>query len=320
MEYVPRIILNSHKVGSMVYTIGALILLSSVFLLNSPIPASSLSSEKTSSCSEHTNMADADPTPASGATPFVSNPASPLRAVVLGPTGATGREVVRSLLNRNWQVTAVTRRNFTPPEGIDTEKVSKLTQVISEDLDDKQSLVEKWRGHDALFNCLGTTRGAAGSAEAFVHVEVGLTRKAVDIAKEAGIPHASVVSAMGANKDAWVPSTYIHPMLYARTLGEKQQAMIDGGFPSLAVFQPGMLDRLVGDRAFENLIVKWIPSIVLRVDHLAQAMVLNAEREISALKQQLPAQTAVGDATCAAPKSKLTIVHGNDNIRAMSGL
>ena len=31
-------------------------------------------------------------------------------------------------------------------------------------------------GADALFNCLGTTRGQAGSAEEFVRVEVGLSK------------------------------------------------------------------------------------------------------------------------------------------------
>ena len=128
---------------------------------------------------------------------------------------------------------------------------------------------------------LGTTRGQAGGAEQFVQVEVGLTKIANAIAKESKILHVSVVSAQGANKDMWVPSTLIHPLLYIRTLGEKQQSVIDSKFPSTTIFQPGMLNRLVGDRAMENIFVNLLPS--LRVDLLAEAMVLDAEVKLQLL-------------------------------------
>ncbi len=128
---------------------------------------------------------------------------------------------------------------------------------------------------------LGTTRGQAGSAEEFVRVEVGLTKIVNDIAKKASILHVGVVSAQGANKDMWVPSIYIHPLLYIRTLGEKQQSVIDSKFPSASIFQPGMLNRLVGDRGAENFFVSILPS--LRVDTLAEAMVVDAEAKLEKL-------------------------------------
>ena len=80
------------------------------------------------------------------------------------------------------------------------------------------------QGRDALFNCLGTTRATAGGAKGFKDVEVGCTEAAAKVAKEAGVPHVLVVSAMGANANAWVdPWEMVHPLLYARTLGQKEK-------------------------------------------------------------------------------------------------
>ena len=152
---------------------------------------------------------------------------------------------MRTLLDRNWHVTVVSRR---PYEHMQEPAPSTFTQILSSlSSDDMPVLTTSLQAHDALFNCLGTTRGAAGSAEAFVGVEVGLTQTISDIAFEAGIPHVSVVSAEGANKDMWVPTTLIHPMLYVRTLGEKEEAMLSHPFTSVSIFRPGMLNRRVNE-------------------------------------------------------------------------
>jgi hypothetical protein len=82
----------------------------------------------------------------------------------------------------------------------------------------------------------------------------------------------------------WVPSTLIHPLLYIRTLGEKQQSVIDSKFPSTSIFQPGMLNRLVGDRGMENIFVNLLPT--LRVDVLAEAMVLDAEAKLELISEK----------------------------------
>ena len=78
------------------------------------------------------------------------------RAIVVGATGATGRQVVKKLLLRNWEVITVTRRLFdyeiTEEEVVDLK--SKLIQIQS-DFTDVDNLIEKWKGSDALFNCIG---------------------------------------------------------------------------------------------------------------------------------------------------------------------
>jgi hypothetical protein len=122
-------------------------------------------------------------------------------------------------------------------------------------------------------------------------------------------------------------------MLYIKIMGEEQQNTIDAGFPSVTVFNPGMLNRygiwyiygglwymvygiytadygiwlptfpslpyvhiqhvlrcvyvyrhrLVGDRVWETWLHGLIPSLSLRVDTLAQAMVRDAQVRVDAL-------------------------------------
>merc|ERR1711957_1156635 len=110
-----------------------------------------------------------------------------------------------------------------------------------------------------------------GSAKAFIDVEVGVTEKAVELGKAAGVRHVSVVSAQGANAAAWVPSDKIHPMLYVRTLGQKELAARSGGFQSVSIFRPGMLNRLRRDRLWEDVVTFF--GLGLRVDVLAASMV-----------------------------------------------
>ena len=226
------------------------------------------------------------------------------RAVVVGASGATGREVVKELARQNWDVIATVRKPF--DFGLD----SKVTVVVS-NLTNKEELIQIWKGTDVLFNCLGTTRGVAGSAEAFVHVEVGLTKLASDVAKLSGVRHVSVLSAQGANKNMWVPSTYIHPMLYTRTMGEKEQTVIDTGFESVTVFQPGMLNRMLGDRpgSAESLITWLLPSICLNVDTLAKAMVSDATKRLDALRN-----SATSGENCANTPTRVAYITGNGAI------
>jgi oxidoreductase len=224
------------------------------------------------------------------------------RAVVVGSSGATGREVVKELMLKRWEVTTIARSQFDFPVSEAKHPDSKLTQIQS-NFSSLDEYVGQCNGFDAMFNCLGTTRGQAGSAEAFVEVEVGLTKKACDFAKKAGIRHIAAVTAQGANKDIWVPTTLIHPLLYTRTLGEKQQAVLDAQLPSTSIFQPGMLNRLLGDRMWENVAVALIPSISLSVNVLAKAMIHDAEQKLDALDAE--------QETCAARVSYFT---GNYNI------
>lgn len=191
-----------------------------------------------------------------------------LSAVVIGGTGATGSQLVKQLLaSDKWgKVTAIGRR---PVEG----EADKLIQVTA-DFDNLEETKRHWTGHDVVFNCLGTTRKAAGGPRGFVKVEVTYSENAARMAKEAGIKHFSVVSAQGANANVWAIDA-IHPLLYMKSLGQKEQAALQQTFERTTIFRPGMLERHKGDRWHEDLAVKLIPS--LSVIKLAQAMIIDAE-------------------------------------------
>ena len=162
-------------------------------------------------------------------------------AIVVGATGATGRQVVAALLaSDRWsEVVAVVRA---PRPELFAEGTPKLrVQVVPDLVGGMASAAETWPAGSTLFNAIGTTRGAAGGAAGFKAVEVGITTAAVAAAAGAGVTHVSCVSAQGA-RNGWVdPWEMIHPLLYARTLWQKEQACISAGIPRVSIFQPGML-------------------------------------------------------------------------------
>jgi oxidoreductase len=208
----------------------------------------------------------------------------PLRAVVVGATGATGRQLVRKLCAESrWvSVTAVTRRPPSEGELYDGPQPEKLHVHVVGNLEEpgeEAGIIEAWSGAHVLFNTLGTTRGQAGSAAAFKHVEVDLTARAAELARKAKIPCASVVSAQGANADVYVPSEMLHPLLYIQTIGRKEQAMRNAQFAQLSIFRPGMLNRMKGERMWENVVNTL--GLGLRVDNLAAAMELDAAAMIA---------------------------------------
>lgn len=174
------------------------------------------------------------------------NKMTELRAVVVGATGATGRQVCRALCgNDRWtSVVAVVRREPAAGELTDGEGAKKMKVLVAalDKPEDEQRLLDGWKGADVLFNCFGTTRAAAGSAAEFKRVEVDLTARAANLAKRAGIARAAVVSANGANAAQKVPSEKLHPLLYMQTMGRKEQAMRDAFGAALTIYRPGMLN------------------------------------------------------------------------------
>jgi hypothetical protein len=134
--------------------------------------------------------------------------------------------------------------------------------------------------HGVVHN-IAFVRCAATSA---AHAQVNVTESVAAMARKAGIPHVSVVSAQGANANMIVdPWELIHPLLYIRTLGRKEAAVLGKGFSKVSLFRPGPLDRLVRDRFFETIMTAF--GIGLRVDTLASAMIVDAESASESAKE-----------------------------------
>jgi len=196
------------------------------------------------------------------------------KAIIIGGTGATGKQLLNQLIrNQNCDlVTSIGRRPV-----LDGEKNKKLVDIVVESLFKLTSTEKYWKDNDVFFNCIGTTRQRAGGAKEFINIESGISNEAAKMAADAKIPHASLISAKGANHKIWAKD-WIQPLLYMKTIGEKEQTIISNfSFNSVSIFKPGMLIRLQGKESwFENF--SELKGFGLRVDTLASAMIHDAER------------------------------------------
>ena len=195
-------------------------------------------------------------------------------AIIIGGTGATGKQLLNQLLN-NHNCNLVTSIGRRPALG--GKKNDKLVDIVIESLLNMSTTEGYWKGNDVFFNCIGTTRQRAGGSIGFKNIEFGISNEAAKMASNGHIPHASLISAKGANHKIWAKD-WIHPLLYMKTIGQKEQTIISNfSFNRVSIFKPGMLIRLQGKQTlFENFSES--KGFGLRVDTLASAMICDAER------------------------------------------
>jgi hypothetical protein len=97
------------------------------------------------------------------------------------------------------------------------------------------------------------------------------------MANQAGISHVSLISAGGANPDAWAKK-WIHPLFYIKTIGQKELTITKNfSFTKTSIFRPGMLLRLQGKKNFFEYLAR-STGTGLSVDILASAMIRDAEK------------------------------------------
>jgi len=206
------------------------------------------------------------------------------KAIIIGGTGATGKQLLIQLIrNQNCElVTSIGRRPV-----LDGEKNDKLVDIVVDSLFKLTATEKYWKNNDVFFNCIGTTRQRAGGAKEFINIESGISNEAAKMAANAKIPHASLISAKGANHKIWAKD-WIHPLLYMKTIGKKEQTIISNfSFNSVSIFKPGMLIRLRGKQTwFEDF--SQLKGFGLRVDTLASAMIHDAERVRLGLVEKSP--------------------------------
>lgn len=165
-------------------------------------------------------------------------------AVVIGATGATGKQLVSQLLDDN-SISAVkifVRKN--------TALVHPKLETYVVDFD----AINAWQHlitGDVLFSSMGTTLKQAGSKAAQYKVDVTYQYNIAKAAVANGVSTAILLSAYGAN----CKSSFFYP----RMKGELEAMFINLGFNSLHIFQPGILERFVNDgRTMEQWSVKLI--------------------------------------------------------------
>ena len=206
------------------------------------------------------------------------------KAIIIGGTGATGKQLLIQLIrNQNCElVTSIGRRPV-----LDGEKNDKLVDIVVDSLFKLTATEKYWKNNDVFFNCIGTTRQRAGGSKEFINIESGISNEAAKMAANTKIPHASLISAKGANHKIWAKD-WIHPLLYMKTIGQKEQTIISNfSFNSVSIFKPGMLIRLQGKQTrFEEFIE--LKGFGLRVDILASAMIHDAKRVKLGLVKESP--------------------------------
>jgi uncharacterized protein YbjT (DUF2867 family) len=119
-----------------------------------------------------------------------------LHALVLGATGATGKEMVNLLLeDSNFsKVSLFVRRKI----HIEHKKLT-IHKIDFSRLSEYNSLVKG----DILFTALGTTKKEAGGKKEQFLVDYTYQYEFAKIASENSVSHYSLVSSIGANKNSF---------------------------------------------------------------------------------------------------------------------
>lgn len=191
-----------------------------------------------------------------------------MKALVIGATGATGKDLVYKLLNdKDYDEVNIFVRK---PMNIQHPKLK--THVV--DFDKPEEWKDLVKG-DVAFSCLGTTLKAAGSKEAQRKVDYDYQYNFAKVAKENNVEDFILVSSYGAS-----PKSKI---FYSRMKGQLEESIKALHFNKLTIFQPGMLDRKDTERTGEVLggkIIKFANKFgiltqqkPLPTDILAQAMI-----------------------------------------------
>ena len=151
-----------------------------------------------------------------------------LKALVIGATGATGRELVNSLINDEDfdQVSIFVRKA--------PELVHEKLKIHTIDFNEIKRHKDLIKG-DILFSALGTTKKEAGGKQRQYIIDYTYQYEFAKIAAENGVDQLSLVSSIGAN-----PKSF---MFYPKMKGELESDVKKLKFKKIDIFQPPILIR-----------------------------------------------------------------------------
>ena len=166
-----------------------------------------------------------------------------MKALIIGGTGATGKDLVTQLLADDTysEVHCFVRK----PLALSHPKLH--AHVVN--FDTPEVWADLLQG-DVAFSCLGTTLAVAGSKEAQWRVDYDYQYAFAQQCKANGVPTFVLVSAAMANAQSKV--------FYNRMKGQLEDAVKALEFKRLIIFQPSILIRSNSDRGAENFSVKAI--------------------------------------------------------------
>lgn len=160
-----------------------------------------------------------------------------MKALVIGATGATGKDLVKQLLADD----SFERVDIFVRRDVAAESPKLTVHVI--DFDN----IDAWKHlltGDVLFSCLGTTIKAAGTQQAQWKVDYTYQLEVARAARENGVPRYVLVSSIGANPKSKV--------FYPKMKGALEEAVTGLGFPACFILRPPSLIRKDSDRFGEK--------------------------------------------------------------------
>jgi len=151
-----------------------------------------------------------------------------LKALVIGATGATGRELVNLLINDEDfnQVSIFVRKA--------PELVHEKLKIHTIDFNEIKKHKDLIKG-DILFSALGTTKKEAGGKQRQYIIDYTYQYEFAKIAAENRVDQLSLVSSIGAN-----PKSF---MFYPKMKGELESDVKKLKFKKIDIFQPPILIR-----------------------------------------------------------------------------
>lgn len=147
-------------------------------------------------------------------------------ALVIGATGVVGSKLVDQLLRDESYATVWVLVRTT------TAKVHDKLQEIILDFNELEDYYPKMYIDD-VYCAIGTTIKQAKTKEAMYQIDVEYPLTVVRLAKQHGVHHVVVVSAVGANSKS--------PIFYSRMKGELEEQLIELDLPNLSIVRPPLL-------------------------------------------------------------------------------
>ncbi|KQR94600.1 semialdehyde dehydrogenase [Chryseobacterium sp. Leaf180] len=161
-----------------------------------------------------------------------------MKALIIGATGATGKDLVSQLLED---------AEFTEVHVFVRKPVQNSHHKLNVHLIDFEK-TETWKNlvkGDVAFSCLGTTLKDAGSKEAQYRVDHDYQLDFAKAAKENGVEDYILVSSYGADPNSKI--------FYSRMKGELETNVKNLHFEKITILKPGMLERRNSKRTGEVL-------------------------------------------------------------------
>lgn len=161
-----------------------------------------------------------------------------MKALVIGATGAVGKDLVQQLLaDEAFERVDIFVRREVP---IPAEKL----HVHIVDFDRLETWADQLQG-DVLFSCMGTTIRAAGSQDAQWKVDYTYQYEVAKAARDHGVKAYVLVSSVGANAKSKV--------FYTKMKGALDEAVQKLGFEGCFILRPPSLIRKGSDRLGEKV-------------------------------------------------------------------